>query len=58
MDAGDALAAADELDERGAARVGRRLVARLVQEASGRARQEDRVGYCFRFSVVKTAGIP
>ena len=43
MNARDALAAAHELDERGATRVGRRLVAGLVEEAAGRARQEDRV---------------
>ena len=51
VDARDALAAADEVEQRGTARVGRGLVVRIVEEAARRAVEEDRVA-CFRFPAV------
>ena len=43
MDTGQALAAAHELEQRLAARRGRRCVAGVVQELAGGARQKNRV---------------
>ena len=58
VDAGDALAAAHELDERGLASIGRRL-ARSSVFASRKhpvVLERKMASYCFRFSAVKTAG--